>query len=793
MEQRVSDHIQPEAENQADIKVLLLDTPENQGVDFLQSLKRDGLKFIFERVGGKDELLNALKSGTWDILLVNDQVSEPGLAETQQYLDQVDSDAGYIMLSSETLSIETLTHSYQQRISDVVSNHHPEYSREVIGRAVERSRRNFQLTQLNQEKFELARHRDQLMSGTKEALAYLQDGIHVYGNQAYLDMLGYKTMEEVAYQPFIDIVSTEMRDKTKQALLDFQHSVRVNPKTEGLELEELYLSATGDKEGILEVQATFKPVVYDGEDCLQVIIKDKAALAANTGDSTGEGLGYPLFLAHLENFIAAARTNNVLTGQVIHISSTGFEHYIASKGFGSLNGKLKALASELKRLLDKEDFFIRFTETSFLILIKGQEAQSEEKEAEKTDKIGNLLAEFQAALNKEVACDIDSPLIKFAHNVIPVNPESESAELLIKSFLLGSGANSDIKESGDGNVVPFARKDSVEANEIPAAEESTDAELEAPQNEKINAEPDKSSDKNSDKNIEQKQPAPAPAKTVKPEKQKASNAKSEKPVPAKPVKEQNKGLQPEALLGMLEEDGLELRYEAMISVAEIETEFYDLGIFHKKQGKRLQRSILGAQILQSPAVAKLDLWVLSQALGVVAGQYKLGQECRVIIPMTSRTLDDKRHADVICKELSQASLPPGMITLDFTINDLSRDLEVNLPQLNKFKQEGANICASGVRSLDELIEFQDENFLNLVRLDAALISKALSDEGVLSTMEAMVEIMHGNRIKVAAININNSSLLSVCCKAQVDLVTGQHIQPEPLTLTMETLSEVLAI
>jgi GGDEF domain-containing protein len=449
MEPENSQEASPAGENQTDIKVLLLDTPENEGVDFLQSLNREGMKFDLERVDGRDDLFKALKDSAWDILLVNDQVTNPSLDETLSLLGQVKSDAGYVLLSKEALTIESLANSYQKNISEVVSSNHLAYSLEVFSRAAEKSRRNFQLSQLNQEKFELARHRDQLMSGTEEALAYLQDGIHVYGNNAYLSMLGYKDMDELAYMPFIDVVSTEMRDKVKQQFLDYQHKVRVKPETQALELSELFLTSIGDKEGVLEVQATLKPVVYDGEDCLQIVIKDKSEMAGK-GDSVGEGLGYPLFVAHLDNFIAEAKLSGGKSGQVVHVSGKGFEHYIASKGFGSLNGKMKALASELKARLASNDQSIRFTENSFLVLIKGNEPE----DVEKVTQIGEVLQKFEAALNKEIGNAKKEALVIFSHDEISVTAESASAEQLIKSFLVGADSETD-----GGGVEEAVKKD----------------------------------------------------------------------------------------------------------------------------------------------------------------------------------------------------------------------------------------------------------------------------------------------------------------------------------------------
>ena len=63
----------------------------------------------------------------------------------------------------------------------------------------------------------------------------------------------------------------------------------------------------------------FKPVVYDGEDCLQVILKDSNSHIEKEAPSATEGLGYPLFITHLDNLVAEANASGSVVGHVIHI------------------------------------------------------------------------------------------------------------------------------------------------------------------------------------------------------------------------------------------------------------------------------------------------------------------------------------------------------------------------------------------------------------------------------------------------------------------------------------------
>lgn len=736
----------------AGVTVLLLDSPENEGVDFLQSLQRLGMKFTSERVNDKDSLFAALKKSDWDILLVNDQVSEPGVEETLAYLQQIRKETGYLLLSSKEITIDFLTECYKQGIAAVVSGLHPDYSFEVFGRAAERSRRNFQLSHLNQEKFELARHRDQLMSGTEEALAYLQDGIHVFGNNAYLKMLGYEDMDDLIIMPFIDIVSTEMREKVKQMILDFQHAVRVKPDTEPMVMPELFVETIGEKEGIIDVTATFKPVTYDGEECIQVVFKDNS-IKTEKESGAGEGLGYPLFLSHLGNYIGDARDAGTQVGMVVHVSGNGFEHYIAGKGFGSLNGKMKALASELKSGLGSDDFMIRFTENSFLILIRGNDAEDHRK----IDSQKVLLGKFEAALNKEIGLRDKEPLVTFSHDVVPVDASSKSAEDLIKTFLLGHEPVSDEAQAGAATLVAEAAPPS----HAPAAAA-------------VKAAPEPESTPAATAGAPEAEPAPPPERA---------------PEPATPAPEP---LYTQAdINAALNGSNLRIFYEAMISVADIETEFYDLALYLNDGKDKLTREALGDTLSQSPLAAKLDLWGLQKALKVIVDLYNQGEEYRIVLPLNARSLVEKRFPETVQKELG--AMHEGMIVFDFDIRDVNADPAAHCEQLDKLRDAGVWICISGVEDIGELGEVVKRSKVNLVRLKKEFVRKAAADDNIMKKLSKSIEKLHEHRIRVFAGDIDSSDLLSACCKVKMDLVKGEYIQKAPLELAADSLSQEMAL
>jgi EAL domain-containing protein (putative c-di-GMP-specific phosphodiesterase class I)/PAS domain-containing protein len=642
------------------VSVLLLDTPENLGIDFLQLLQRQELKLVYERVNDKEGLHAALRQGTWDILLVCDQVNVPGQDETLAYLDQLDCETGYILLSKSELSIDALTRAYRRGIAAVVSALHPEYSFHVFAREAERCRRNMQLSLLNQEKFDLKRHCMQLMSGTQEALAYLQDGIHVFGNDAYLKLLGYRDLDDLLILPFIDLVSTEMREKTKQRLVDYQHKVRLQPDTPELEIPELFVTAIGEREGILQVAATFKPVIHEGEACVQVIFKFAAGEDRHEESAAAEGLGYSLFITHLENLLAQARESTNALGKVLHIRGLGCEHYMARKGFGSLNGKLKALASELKEELGQDDLLIRLNETSLLAL---QKAGSTATDA----ALARLLARFDVAMNRELGAAADEPVVKFVLEQMPVDAQSPSAEQLVRSFL-------------NARQTRHATAPAVE-----------------------------------DAGVRQQGPvvaapalAPAAAATASPAEDRSSAELRH--ISAALAGNQIK-LMYETVISVadIETDFHDICMQLPTT---------------EGSGQILARAALGSGDAAAALAVKLDRWMLRGTLAVIADLYRRGQEYPVLLPLSEPSLAERRLADVLGRELQEFGLPAAMLIVDLPLHSLGSDIDIALSRLEPLKQLGVSLCLSEVHESRAVQQLAQRLRIDRVRLQRDFVAAA---------------------------------------------------------------------
>jgi diguanylate cyclase (GGDEF)-like protein len=99
-----------------------------------------------------------------------------------------------------------------------------------------------------------------LIDGSSEAVAYIQDGLHIYANQVYLDLLGFSGIDELREQPILDLAVGDSIKRLKTFL-----------KSEGEE-DIFTLRTSGGREIDVRIHST--AASFDGEPCLQIFASE---------------------------------------------------------------------------------------------------------------------------------------------------------------------------------------------------------------------------------------------------------------------------------------------------------------------------------------------------------------------------------------------------------------------------------------------------------------------------------------------------------------------------------------
>jgi len=130
-----------------------------------------------------------------------------------------------------------------------------------------------------------------LLESSREAIAYLHEGLHIYANPSYLELFGYSSFKELEGFSILDMLSPGPEATDLKQLL--KSLARGDLPDDALELGAH--RADGSK---FRASVAFSPARYDGEACTQMMIRE----VVESGDS-----------AELQREIDKLRSRDILT------------------------------------------------------------------------------------------------------------------------------------------------------------------------------------------------------------------------------------------------------------------------------------------------------------------------------------------------------------------------------------------------------------------------------------------------------------------------------------------------
>ena len=222
---------------------------------------------------------------------------------------------------------------------------------------------------------EIERRCDALISSSRDPIAYIHEGMHIRANEAYLEMLGFESFDEVEGLSLLDLVAPQYVNDFKQLLKQLSKGEPPPPR---FELEARSLD--GDQ---FPATLEFATATYEGEPCVQVVFRRREEfdpeLAREVEDLRQRDMvtglfNRPTFLQALEEAVS-----QVARGEHYSLLLLEPDHYqrlLQDIGIDSADALIAAMAQRLAEKLDSRTTAARFGERTFAVLLKGNHAQT---------------------------------------------------------------------------------------------------------------------------------------------------------------------------------------------------------------------------------------------------------------------------------------------------------------------------------------------------------------------------------------------------------------------------------
>ena len=233
-----------------------------------------------------------------------------------------------------------------------------------------------------------------LIKNSKSAVAYLDQGIHIFANDPYLQLFGFESMNDIIGAPVIDLIAGGDNIKAfKQFLRQFDKGSRD-------EVEFKFESLRTDG-STFEAKLQLAAATLDSEPVTQIIIQQNNSNSAEvakrlaeaerkdslTGINNRRGFEEQLAILHQQ---ALAGT---LTAGLLYVQLDNIGKIRSSLGLQGVDTTVRQVAYALDELVP-EGYVSRFSDTAFTILVENQTTADLEKLAEHiVSRISGMLIE----------------------------------------------------------------------------------------------------------------------------------------------------------------------------------------------------------------------------------------------------------------------------------------------------------------------------------------------------------------------------------------------------------------
>ena len=223
---------------------------------------------------------------------------------------------------------------------------------------------------------ETERRCDALISSSRDPIAYIHEGMHIRANEAYLEMFGFDSFDDIEGLSLLDLVSPQYVNDFKLLLKQLGKG---DPPPARFELEARSMAG-----GSFPATLEFATATYEGEACVQVVFRRRdefdPELAREVEDLRQRDmvtglLNRSTFLGVLEAAVAqAAQEENHFA--LLLIEPDHYQRLLQDIGLDSADRFIAALAARLSETLDGDTTAARFGERTFAVLLKGDHART---------------------------------------------------------------------------------------------------------------------------------------------------------------------------------------------------------------------------------------------------------------------------------------------------------------------------------------------------------------------------------------------------------------------------------
>jgi diguanylate cyclase (GGDEF)-like protein/PAS domain S-box-containing protein len=360
-------------EQEHTLRLLVIEESRNDAEALANVLRNAGQASRLSYAEDLEDLQACLDKQRPDLLLCAMSLESLSLQDTVQELENRELRIPLIAIG-ESGDEADIIEAMRLGANDLCSYDQPEHLQLVVKRELSQLKTSKNAQNYETKFRESEKRARMLMESSRDAIAYVHEGMHIFANGSYLEMFGFDDLEEIEGTPILDMVAPDDHTEFK----DFLRNLGKGDQEE-LSLETHGMLPDGK---IFDAIMEFDSASIDGEPCTQIIIRSQAAnnkeleqkLKFLSKQDVLTGLfNRQYFIEELELSVTDAISGSE-DAAVVYLLMDNFKDIKDNIGLGVADMVISDIADLLREHTEPDDVVARFGDHSFTILRKSCDA-----------------------------------------------------------------------------------------------------------------------------------------------------------------------------------------------------------------------------------------------------------------------------------------------------------------------------------------------------------------------------------------------------------------------------------
>ncbi len=350
--------------------LLVVDSSPDHAQVINSFLRNAGVAVRVISASGLDELEIVLREKTPFLILLGRRL--PHSMTISQVLQAADEQKIPLVMQVQAEDADNIEAAIASRPLLIINSESDEQLMQVVKQHLSGGKTLREYDALLQKQEELQHRYNLLLDSARDSIAYIHEGLHVYANRAYRDLLQVKTVDEIEGISLLELMTADAGVDLKKLLHDMNESDFPEQTL------VVTINALGGKQ--LQAELTFSPVRFNGELCIQMLVREQDANLVlqeeldrlRKTDHLTHMINRKTFTARLTELLEDGKGNDHRTA-VMYIETDGIVELQQHLGMEGIDTYIMDLANIISGCISEGDIPARFSDHGFAVIIRREE------------------------------------------------------------------------------------------------------------------------------------------------------------------------------------------------------------------------------------------------------------------------------------------------------------------------------------------------------------------------------------------------------------------------------------